>query len=503
VSSEAAADALLTELRHAYEDFYARSGEEVYRFRAGLKESLDLEPILRDYPLLSSAATLDRIRSLEANPEVSGTRRELLDRFERICLDRRLDEETAGQIVGLEEAQAREAETVDGQRQSFFGAQLVAAATGEREKRNRLALAHAAMCERLLPSLVDKWKAQERAANALGFDSYLEAVEHLRGVDVRAMIHELREVLEPRTARFCDELRGWLGRTGIRSVDGGIEIHDLWHLWQADVGGGAFEPDRILPSLEGTLAGLGLDLSEGGRVVLDLDSRPGKNPRAFCAPVVIPARVYLVIQPAGGARDYLQLFHESGHALHFALTDPRLPMEQRDATGYALTESFAFLFEHLIHDPVWLDELGMRGDRQAHVRLTNLRNEYIVRRLTAEMEALVATEGRPAERPAEVGRRFEELCGFPVDPAAAAFYIDDGLYAAEYARGFAFVARLREHLRSEYGRRFWASRRAGGFLRELWSTGNRYDTESMSRELWKDSLGYEAFVAELTAIPAA
>lgn len=495
-------EALIDELRPAYEAFYQRSGEEVYAFRAGLKDSLDLEQILRDYPVLSSKETLEKVRELERTGD-AGSLSEPIQLFSRICLDRRLEEESASEIVKLEEAQAREGETVDGQRQSFFAATLVAAATGEREKRNRLALAHGAMCRRLLTSLIEKWSTQEAAARSTGFPTYLAASARIRRVDPRATVRALRHALDPRFDQFHAELKSWLDRTGNRTPDGRIEVHDLWHLWNADLGDSAFSSDRLLPALESTLQGMGLDLYEEGKIVLDVESRPAKNPRAFCAPVVVPDKVYLVIQPVGGSRDYSQLFHEAGHALHFSRIDPALPMEWKDGAGYALTESYAFLFEHLIHDPLWLEEFGGQVDREGFVRLSNLRNEYILRRLTAEIEAQIDTEGQPEQRPARVAETFRGMIGLTVDASAASFYIDDGLYAAEYARGFAFVARLREHLRSAFGRRFWRNPKAGEFLRELWASGNRYDTESMSQRLWGESLGYEAFANELSAAPAA
>ena len=61
-------------------------------------------------------------------------------------------------------------------------------------------------------------------------------------------------------------------------------------------------------------------------VELDLEERPTKSPRAFCAPIEVPGRVVLVIQPIGGPDDWLALFHEAGHTEHFAHTSASLPM---------------------------------------------------------------------------------------------------------------------------------------------------------------------------------
>ena len=55
----------------------------------------------------------------------------------------------------------------------------------------------------------------------------------------------------------------------------------------------------MLPALEATLSDLGIDLRAQENVHLDLEERPRKTPRAFCAPIEVPGRVMLVIQPIG------------------------------------------------------------------------------------------------------------------------------------------------------------------------------------------------------------
>ena len=63
-------------------------------------------------------------------------------------------------------------------------------------------------------------------------------------------------------------------------------------------------------------------------VELDVEQREKKSPRAFCAPIEVPGRVVLVIQPMGGPDDWRALFHEAGHTEHFANTSADLPVEE-------------------------------------------------------------------------------------------------------------------------------------------------------------------------------
>src|SRR6266581_3496535 len=86
----------------------------------------------------------------------------------------------------------------------------------------------------------------------------------------------------------------------------------------------------------------------------DLEQRPSKTPRAFCAPIEVPGKVMLVIQPIGGPDDWRALFHEAGHTEHFAHTSPELEVEERRLGDNAVTEGWAMLLQHLTDDPAWL-----------------------------------------------------------------------------------------------------------------------------------------------------
>src|SRR5262249_38426318 len=115
-----------------------------------------------------------------------------------------------------------------------------------------------------------------------------------------------------------------------------------------------FPAERMVPALEATLAGLGIELDRQPNVELDVEPREKKSPRAFCAPIEVPGRVVLVMKAIGGPDDWSALFHEAGHTEHFANTSPDLPVEGRRLGDNAVTEGWAFLFEHLVDNPAWL-----------------------------------------------------------------------------------------------------------------------------------------------------
>src|SRR5205823_12980966 len=130
---------------------------------------------------------------------------------------------------------------------------------------------------------------------------------------------------------------------------------DVSRVFRAQVWDEFFPADKMLPALEATLADFGIDLAAQENVHLDIEQRPAKSPRAFCAPIEVPQKVMLVIQPIGGRDDWEALFHEAGHTEHYAHTDPGLPMEARRLGDMAVTEGWAMLMQHLVTEPAWLN----------------------------------------------------------------------------------------------------------------------------------------------------
>jgi hypothetical protein len=84
-----------------------------------------------------------------------------------------------------------------------------------------------------------------------------------------------------------------------------------------------------------------------------------------------------------------------------------------------------------------------------------------------------------------------EATGFKRSPAFYLSDVDDGFYSAAYLRAWLFEAGLREYLLTRYGRRWWASTRAGDELIDLWNTGSRYSVEELSQMLSLGDLNFD------------
>jgi hypothetical protein len=251
----------------------------------------------------------------------------------------------------------------------------------------------------------------------------------------------------------------------------------------------------MLPALEATLADLGIDLHGQENVHLDLDARPSKSPRAFCAPIDVPGKVMLVIQPIGGKDDWEALFHEAGHTEHYAHTSASLPMEARRLGDMAVTEGWAMLMQHLVTEPAWLNRrLDVpRVEELARDGAVSLL--YFVRRYSAKL--LYEIEFFQAHDMKQMRPRYAEILGDALKlPVNAESYLDDidgSFYVIGYLRSWAFEAQLRDFLRGQFGNEWFARREAGELLQELWSLGQGPTAD----ELLKDVTGSKLEMASV------
>ena len=260
-------------------------------------------------------------------------------------------------------------------------------------------------------------------------------------------------------------------RVGVGLDD--ASLPDFTRLWRAPEFDAGFVSERALPALRATLSGLGVDLDSQRNVELDIEARPGKRPRAFCAPIRVPGRVVLVILPQGGQDDYQALFHEAGHTEHFAFADPGLPAEQRLLGDNAVTEGFAFLFEHLLSDPAWLHSQLDFGPVEEYIRFTALQKLFFVRRYAGKLAYEIELHSGKAldTLPDRYAERLTAAVGVEYPRGDYLEDVDGGFYCTCYLRAWAFEAQLRDHLKSRFGSDWFRRRAAGDLLRELWGLG--------------------------------
>ena len=467
----------LDSYRDQADRFIAELDEEYYLHYAGLKETLDLEDIYERHAELTSAEKAREIGlAVDGSPRV----RELW----RFACEGHLGELTRTYEERLAALEAELEVEVDGEQIPLRMVRPAIANEPDRGRRERLETARCELLEeRLNPVHLEALLAVHAALPTFGADSYIDLYRKFdfpldqTAEQCRAFLAETERLYEDAADRLfrarlglgLDEARPW----------------DVPRLYRAPQWDPAFPKEAMLPALEATLEGLGIDLRSQENIHLDVEERPLKSPRAFCSPIEVPQRVMLVIKPMGGPDDWHALFHEAGHAEHFAHTSSALPMEARRLGDNAVTEGWAMLLEYLVDDPAWhARRLDVpRADEFAAEGATVLL--YIVRRYCAKL--LYELELHALDDPTAARPRYVELLGdaLHIEPMGANYLadVDAGFYASSYLRAWAFEAQLRAHLRERFGTNWFAQREAGSLLRELWSEGQGYTADELLGEV--------------------
>jgi hypothetical protein len=237
------------------------------------------------------------------------------------------------------------------------------------------------------------------------------------------------------------------------------------------------------------------------RSELDIEQRPKKSPRAFCAPIEVPGRVVLVIQPMGGADDWRALFHEAGHTEHYAHVSEDLPVEAKRLGDVSVTEAWATMMEHLLLEPGWLSrrlDFPKPDEFAAEAATGSL---YLLRRYCGKLLYELEFHGAKEVDRAAMSSRYVELLGeaLKIQPSPTDYLgdIDSSFYVTGYLRSWALQSQLREHFRQRFGSLWFADRKAGGMLRELWSEGHRLNADELLAEVTGEELEMEAFAESL------
>jgi hypothetical protein len=455
----------LDRFRERADRFIAELDEEYYLHYGGLKDTLDLKPIYERYADLTA---LEQAQTL--GQAVDGDRhlRELW-RFASEGYLSELTREHSEKIAALEATLEAD---VDGEPVPFRMLRPTIANEPDRQKRERLDRVRIGLTEEHLnPILLEGVDLVRGGVTKLDAPNYADLYRRF-GFRLDDLADQCRALLDSTESIYenaADKL--FRARIGV-----GLDEAKRWDVlrsFRAPQWDPQFPSDKMLPALEATLSDLGIDLRAQKNVELDVEQRPKKSPRAFCAPIEVPGRVVLVIQPMGGADDWRALFHEAGHTEHYAHTSPDLLMEEKRLGDVAVTEGWAMLMQHLTDDPAWLTRRldFPRPDEFAVEGVTQLL--YMVRRYCAKL--LYELDFHTADDVTALSSRYVELLGdaLKIEPASEDYLgdIDSSFYVTGYLRSWALEAQLRTHLREQFGRDWFTQREAGTLLRELWETG--------------------------------
>jgi hypothetical protein len=484
--------ATLDDVRREGEALTEDVARALYRAHAGLDAAADLRPIYARHADAAGPAALEVV--LEALAEAGGGEHDAA-RSARLLAEWTVEAQSGRALAAEDEreiAWERSAvvRTSDGRTVEYSAVGPAIANTSNRAERLALDEARASLVEReLAPMRRDRIARERDVVASLGFgDEYIGTFERLSGIDLRALASACEALLRDTSAMWRDVLPTFAKRR-IGVPAGELTRADALALFRAPEFDPFFPSGAMLSTIRVQIDAMGVDAYAEGRVRYDVGERAGKRSRAFCAPVRVPHEVYLVLRPQGGAGDWRTLLHELGHALHFGYTRPDLPFEFRWAGDASVTEGYAMLFDHLMHDAGWLlrqTELGRArvGDYRRSAAFEEL---HFLRRYAAKLlyELQLYSGDVPwGALPDLFVETLGSATGIRYRTADAFVDVDPRFYSARYLRAWQLQATLAESLRERYDVDWWRNPHAGPFVvAQLWGEGQRESGDELSRRV--------------------
>ncbi len=484
-------------IRSDLEEFTSLVDEEHYLNGAGLKDRAEFTRIYEKFGRLFNKETIDFVH--EYSKTVEGDEERRVGYLKAFLVGDYMQNrvrELSDRVLTMEVEATVE---VEGRTMPFRQAAVVLANESDHYRRSEIFQARNRVMDRLNPVLEERFRMMHETARELGYAGYVELYEDIKSFDLKALEGILRPLLEKTRALYHERMgRMVKERTGLGL--GEAEKHDVSFTFRANQFDGFFPKQNAVPSLVHTLARMGVDLEGQGNIHLDVAERPTKDPRAFVSPVRVPGDIRLVVMPQGGHDDYATLFHEAGHAEHFACTRADLPVEYRYLGDNSVTEGFAFLMEYLTRNRDWLSRFTGMKDSTAFLEFARTYKLYFLRRYAAKLSYEIALHTRGLESaPLRYKEILESVLRFQHPQSHYMMDIDDGFYTANYLRAWIFEAQVRMILKETFGENWFEKKSAGVQLQKWWSLGQKFRVEEMLRDLGYSGLDIRPLLDDLLA----
>jgi hypothetical protein len=492
-------------LRTEGERFMEELSREYYEAHSGLKSSAELQPIYHRYRRILGPDALETSReALESSGEGSEERRSA-----RLLLDWQVESQSSRQLAPLDEREiAWEADavvtTADGRQIPFQRVAIELGNSTDRAERAMIETARAQLVEReLAPIRRERFQRERDITESLGLArDYNATWELLSGVSLGALRDECAAFLRDTEAMWNDVCPAFTKRVlGITPKE--ATRADALALFRAKEFDRYFAAAEMEPCIRRQVREMGIDPDASGRVRFDTGEREGKRSRAFCAPVRVPAEVYLVLRPHGGQTDWNTFLHELGHALHFAYMRPDLPMEFRWLGDNSVTEGYAMLFDHLMQDAGWLQRYtGLeKTTTPAFLRAAGFEELHFLRRYCAKLVYEVELYGGTLSWDALPDLYVELLTAattFRYSRADAFVDVDPRYYAARYLRAWQLQAVISETLVERYDADWWRNPRAGPWIvQSLFGEAQRELAHEQAQRVSGKSLGFAPLIRSI------
>ena len=471
----------LETLRREGDAYHEMLSRELYATGAGLKATAELQSIYACFANILNDDALDMVREMFRDAAAGSEEQ----RVARILLEWQADARVSRELAALDEREiAWESSAIarveDGRGIQYQQIAIEIANAADRDERLRLEGARAKLVgAELGPMRRERFQREKDIIEKLEIaGSYNATFTALSGVDLPALVTACEEFLRDTQAMWDDVFAEVVKRE--LDIDPREATRaDALALMRAPAFDPYFPSNAMESEVRHQVADMGADANASGRVIFDTGDRAGKNSRAFCAPVRVPQEVYLVLRPHGGQSDYRTFLHELGHALHFANTRADYPFEYRWLGDNSITESYAMLFDHMLHLPGWLSRYTELGAPRipTFLRAAGFEELQFLRRYAAKLiyeHELYDGEHSWSSLPDLYVDTLSRATSFRYDRADAFVDVDPRYYSARYLRAWQLQAVIGESLVERFDEDWYRNPRAGPYIIEnLFAEGQR------------------------------
>ena len=481
---------------------------EGYLALAGHKKTAEFQPIYQQYEGILGAGALElTLEMFRSAPEQSDDKRSA-----RWLLEWEIESQASKPLAALDEREiAWENSAVirspDGRVIQYQAAPIEIANTRDRKLRLALDAARAELVEKEhAPLRRERLQREKEYIGSLGVaDDYNSSFEAVTGIALTTLAESCEGFLRDTQSMWDDTLPRVLKKSlGIRPSQ--AKRSDALALFRASEYDDAFPGNHMEAVIRRHVSEMGIDPTAKGRIIFDVGDREGKRSRAFCSPVRVPDEVYLVLRPHGGQSDYNTFLHELGHALHFAYASADYPFEFRWLGDNSVTESYAMLFDHRMHDRGWLLRYAQLGTNRVaeFLRTAGFEELHFLRRYCAKFiyeRALYSGEVPWDQLPDLYVSLLSNATGFEYDAADAFVDVDPRFYSARYLRAWQLQSTLNEKLTARFDIDWFRNPSAGPWMvSELFSHGQRETAEEISARVGGGSLSFQPLARKVEAL---
>ncbi|MEP7343504.1 MAG: hypothetical protein ABI977_37640, partial [Acidobacteriota bacterium] len=485
--------------------FHSDLFREEYLFRSGRKAIHEATHVFSEYSDLFRLSAVDELRAkLKETAEYRETETKSIRRLIAFALENNLVARARAVSDEIEYYEAEAQITWDGERISFHPSADLLANEAHPQRRHDLYARRADVIQGAQDLRAERFHILHEGAQELGFENYVAMRRELRGVDCEKLLAQAEQILARTENRYVSALAPLLVREAGVSIDQATAA-DLGWLQRYAHFDAFFGREQMPRMYRDLFVAPGFDIEKQSNVEIDSTHRPNKQSQAFCSPIEVPDEIKLVVNFMGGQSNYGEFLRAAGRVQHFAWTSRNLYPEFRIGGDAAVGEAWGLLFENLLLEPAWLaGTFGFVENAEFRHALAVLRL-MAVRRQAAKL--IYEAEFHAGKLSNGAGPRYAELMTAAVrvrfDEAESFSDVSDDFHSANYLRAAAFEVQMRDHLKTQFGSRWWASGKAGEMLIDLWNTGQRHSVEELAAMIGLGELDFDCLTSELLNLAGA